>query len=64
MCVQKGKSRFVILLTDMLLVLKPKRKGKFGGRGNSQNQFIDWFTEVDCKAKTVSADVHTYCGRS
>jgi len=46
----------VILLTDMLLILKPKNKkgGKFGGRGSSQHQFLDWFTDIDCKTKMVS----------
>ena len=44
----------MILLTDMLLVLKAKKRGgKFGVKSRSHHQFIDWFTEVDCKAREV-----------
>lgn len=52
---EKGKPRFVILLTDMLLILKPKRKvKKLGKTLPSQHQYIDWFTEIECKTKMVS----------
>ena len=40
----------------MLLILKPKRKvGKLASRlGGPRQQFIDWFTDTECKMKTVS----------
>lgn len=55
---QHGKPRFVVLLTDMLLILKPKKKMKMNmvqSKLGVQLPQLDWFSDLGCKAKRVSA---------
>lgn len=54
---QHGKPRFVVLLTDMLLILKPKKKMKMNmvqSKLGAQMPQLDWFSDLGCKAKRVS----------
>ena len=54
---QHGKPRFVVLLTDMLLILKPKKKVKMNmvqSKLGAQMPQLDWFSDLGCKAKRVS----------
>ena len=54
---QHGKPRFVVLLTDMLLILKPKKKIKMNmvqSKLGVQMPQLDWFSDLGCKAKRVS----------
>ena len=53
---QHGKPKFVVLLTDILLILKPKKKIKMNmvqGKLGSQMPQLDWFSDLGCKAKRV-----------
>lgn len=58
---QHGKPRFVVLLTDMLLILKPKKKVKMNmvqSKLGAQMPQLDWFSDLGCKTKRVSTVKH------
>ena len=47
---QHGKPRFVVLFSDMLLVLKVKKQGK--------SHHMEWFADQEYSMKTVSDHRH------
>ena len=52
-----------MLLTDMLLILKPKKKVKMNmvqSKLSAQMPQLDWFSDLGCKAKRVSTVKHWY----
>lgn len=54
---QRGKPRFVVLFTDMLLVLKVKKphgSGKLGAVFTSSPSKLEWFADREYSAREVS----------
>ena len=54
---QHGRHRFVVLLTDMLLIMKSRRLSQ--AMLFSPGSHLDWFSDQDCTAKMVILAIHT-----
>ena len=61
---QHSRPKFLVLLRDMLLILKPRKRasvlpGRLGAFfSSSQGPVLDWFSDMDCVAKMVCVCVY------